>query len=99
MFRTCVNSYTPYSRREYRSVEKNVSHHPLHAVGMQSISTDAFHTECRWFIGIFYLPSDTFLRNVLRQMEMLILSYTNRYNINTSCCILFVNELKRSAKH
>ena len=25
--------------------------------------------------------------------------YTNRYNFNTSCCILFVCELERSAKH
>ena len=31
--------------------------------------------------------------------DMLSLLYTDRYDSNTSCCILFVNELKRGAKH
>ena len=33
------------------------------------------------------------------KMETLINLYTNGYIFNTSYCILFVNNLKRSAKH
>ena len=33
------------------------------------------------------------------KMDMLILYYTNIYNFNASCCILFISELERSAKH
>ena len=33
------------------------------------------------------------------KMEVLIQLYTVRYNFNTSGCILFVSELKGSAKH
>jgi len=32
-------------------------------------------------------------------MEMLNDLYINRYNFNTSCCILYVNGLKRGEKH
>ena len=31
--------------------------------------------------------------------EMLISYYTDRYDFNTPCCILFVSELIVSAKH
>jgi hypothetical protein len=33
------------------------------------------------------------------KMEMLKYKYSNRYNLCTSYCSLFVKELKRSAKH
>jgi len=33
------------------------------------------------------------------KMDMLIHYYTNRYNFNISCSVLFVSTLERSAKH
>ena len=61
MFRTCSNSYIHIPVREYLTVETNVPHKPMHAVGMQPSPLDAFHTECRGQMSLFFLPSDTFL--------------------------------------
>ena len=64
-----------YSRREYRSVEKNV---PPPSPAYRRYATHVngcIPTECKGLMNLFFLPSDTFLRNVLRQMGMLILSY------------------------
>jgi hypothetical protein len=66
MFRTCSNGYVFIPVREYRSVEINVSYNPLHTVGMQPVPTDAFRTECKGLPDLSFLPSDTFLRNVMR---------------------------------
>ena len=69
MFRTCSNSNIYIPVREYRSVEKNVLHQSLHAVGMQPMPAplDAFHTECRILINQFsterYIPTECYTTN------------------------------------
>ena len=61
------NRLCSYSRREYRSVEINVSPLSSHTVGMQPISTDAFLRNAGDYEPLFsterYIPSECFAAN------------------------------------